>query len=85
MTTETTTIRLDLPVSLKTAVERMAEAGGTSLNQFLVTAAAEKLSAIETADAFFAARKGRGDVDAAVRFLTRAGGEPPHPGDEKPE
>lgn len=85
MTTETTTFSLQLPVSLKAAVERMAAADGTSMNQFLVMAAAEKLSAIQTAEAFFAEHKGRGDPDAAIRFLTRPDGLPPQMGDERPE
>jgi hypothetical protein len=49
-----------LPVSLKAAVERMARAEGTSMNQFLVMAAAEKLTAIQTAETYFAARRGAG-------------------------
>ena len=55
------------------------------MNQFLVMAAAEKLSAIQTVETFFAERRGRGDVDAAVRFLSRAGGEPPRSGDAIPD
>ena len=61
-----------------------AKAEGTSTNQFLAMAAAEKLAAMQTADSFFAERKGRGDKDAAIRFLMRAGGEPPRPWDEMP-
>jgi len=85
MTTKVTTFPLRLPLSLKAAVERMAAADGASMNQFLVVAAAEKLSAIETAEAFFAARKGHGDIDAAIRFLSRSGGEPPRSEDELPD
>ena len=85
MTTKVTTFSLRLPLSLKAAVEKLAEADGTSMNQFLVMAAAEKLTAMRTAEAFFAERKGRGDRDAAIRFLTRAGGEPPRPEDAPPE
>jgi hypothetical protein len=47
--------------------------------------AAERLTAMRTAEAFFAERKGRGEKDAAIRFLTRAGGEPPRPGNELPD
>ena len=54
------------------------------MNQFLVMAAAEKLTAIKTAEAFFAERKGRGDKEAAMRFLARNGGEKPRAGDELP-
>ena len=41
---------LRLPVSLKRSVEQVARDDGTSLNQFIVTAVAEKLSALKTAD-----------------------------------
>jgi hypothetical protein len=85
VTTKVTTFSLRLPLSLKAAVEKLAAADGTSMNQFLVMAAAEKLTAMRTAEAFFAERKGRSDKAAAIRFLTRAGGEPPHPGDELQE
>jgi len=85
MTTKVSTFSLRLPVSLKSAVEKLAAADGTSMNQFLVMAAAEKLTAIQTTEAFFAVRKGRANRDAAIRFLTRPGGEPPQAGDELPE
>ena len=84
MTTRVSTFSLRLPISLKAAVEKLAAADGTSMNQFLVMAAAEKLSAITTAEAFFADRKGRGDPEAAIRFLTRQGGETPRPEDKLP-
>jgi hypothetical protein len=60
----------------------MAEADGTSMNQFLVMAAAEKLAAIQTAETYFAALRGRGDLSEALAFLSRPGGEPPRSGDE---
>ncbi len=82
MTTRVSTFPLRLPVSLKAALEKLAADEGTSINQLLVMAAAEKLASIKTAEAFFAERKGRGDPEAAIRFLTRPGGEPPGFGDE---
>ncbi len=85
MTTDLATVSLKLPRSLKAAVEKLAKADGTSVNQFLVMAAAEKLTAMQTAEAFFAERKGRGNKEAAMRLLRRAGGEPPRSGDERPE
>ncbi len=84
MTTEVTTVSLDLPVSLKAAVEKLAMAHGTTMNQFLVMATAEKLGAMQATDAFFAERKGRGDKAAAIRLLRRVGGEPPREGDALP-
>ena len=53
------------------------------LNQFIVCAVAEKLSALKTAD-YFAERAARGDIAEALRLLRRPGGEPPRPGDEVP-
>ena len=42
MTTKVATFPLRLPVSMKAALEKIAERDGTSMNQFLVIAAAEK-------------------------------------------
>ena len=81
MTTKVSTFALRLPQSLKAAVERMAQADGTSMNQFLVVAAAEKLSAIHTAEAYFAKRRGLGNAEEALAFLSRPGGEPPREDD----
>jgi hypothetical protein len=78
------TFSLRLPLSLKAAVERLAVADGTSMNQFLVMAAAEKVATIQTAEEFFAARKKRGDAAAALAFLRDGSGEEPEPGDALP-
>jgi hypothetical protein len=43
---------------------------------------AEKLAAIQTAETYFAAFRGRGDLNEALAFLSRTGGEPPRPEDE---
>ncbi len=74
---------LRLPASLKKAVEELAREDGTTLNQFIVSAVAEKLSALKTAD-YFTGRAARADVEAALRILNRSGGEAPQPGDERP-
>ena len=76
------TYPLRLPRSIKAAAEKIAREEGVSLNQFVATAVAEKLSAMNTA-AFFAERAERADMDAFRRILTRRGGEPPRPGDER--
>ncbi len=82
MTPKVSTFPLRLPLSLKSAVERIAAADGTSMNQFLVMAAAEKISAMQTAETYFAALRGKGNAEQAVAFLTRPGGETPRAGDE---
>jgi hypothetical protein len=77
-----TTYPLRLPRSIKAAVEKIAKEEGVSLNQFVATAVAEKLSAMNTA-AFFAERARRADIAEFRKILTRRGGEAPRPGDER--
>lgn len=84
MTTKTTTYPLRLPVSIKAEAEKVAASEGTSLNQFVATAVAEKLAVLRTAD-YFAQRKGRVDWEAFERLMSRSGGEAPRSGDEMPE
>ena len=81
--TEATTYPLRLPRSLKRAVERQSEEDGTSINQFVATAVAEKLSALQTA-AFFVDRKARADFKSFDKLMKRRGGTPPRAGDEMP-
>jgi hypothetical protein len=72
---------LRLPTSLKRELEKLAREDGTSLNQLIVTAVAEKLSALRTAD-FFEERRKRADVGAAIEVMSRERGETPRSGDE---
>jgi putative PIN family toxin of toxin-antitoxin system len=53
-------------------------------DEMVLEAAAEKLSAITTAEAFFSDRKGRANHKAAIQFLTRTGGEAPGTDDQLP-
>ena len=76
MTTRVAAFPLRLPVSIKAAVEKISERDGTSMNQFLVIAAAEKIAAMET-ESFFMERRERADDEAFLRILNRKGGEPP--------
>lgn len=80
MTTRVSTFPLRLPVSMKKALEEIAERDGTSMNQFLVIAAAEKISAMET-ERFFEERRKRADDAAFLRILNREGGDAPRPDD----
>jgi hypothetical protein len=70
-----------LPQSLKDAVERLSREDRTSINQFVTTAVAEKVSALQTAH-FFTDRKARADFKAFDRIMNRKGGKPPREGDE---
>lgn len=76
MTAKTQTFPLRLPKSLKDAVEKVAREDGASVNQFVVTALAEKLSALKTAEVF-SERKARANFDAFDRIMSRKGGQPP--------
>lgn len=75
------TYPLRLPHSLKREVERRAQEDGTSVNQFVATAVAEKLAAMNTAT-FFADRRSRADFKAFDRIMRRKGGEPPRADDK---
>ena len=68
---------LRLPISLKAGAEKVAREDGSTLNQFIVSAVAEKLSALKTAD-YFAERAKRGDLAAALAMLNRVGGQAPN-------
>ena len=84
MTTKISTYPLRLPASIKAEAERLAAADGTSLNQFVASAVAQKVAALRTAS-YFAERRERADWDAFDRLMARQGGEPPRPGDEQKE
>jgi uncharacterized protein (DUF1778 family) len=73
---------LRLPKSLKAGIEKAAKADGVSFNQFMVSAAAEKLSALQTAD-YFMARAARGSLSRFDEIMARQGGQAPIAGDER--
>ena len=77
---QSTVYPLRMPSSLKQAVREVSRRDGTSINQFVNTAVAEKLSAMRTAE-FFAERGTQADIEAARRLLRRRGGQPPDPSD----
>ena len=80
MKKQTTTYLLRLPASLKAAVAEISREDGTSMNQFMATAVAEKVSAMKTAE-LLATRGAEADVEAARRLLRRNGGQRPEPED----
>ena len=78
---KTSTYPLRLPKSLKDQVSKVAKRDGTSINQFIAIAVAEKISAMET-ERFFSERAQKADMEAFREILFRPGGEPPRTGDE---
>ena len=83
MKKQTVTYPLRLPASLKAAVAEISKEDGTSINQFVTTAVAEKISAMKTAE-FFTSRRANANIKTARRILRRKGGQPPEPEDRLP-
>lgn len=79
--TKAAVYQLRIPKSVKAAVARCAERDGISMNQFMATAVAEKISVLATID-LFEDRAARADYESFDRIMTRKGGEPPRKGDE---
>ena len=77
------TYPLRLPKSLKDKVAKVAKRDGSSMNQFITIAVAEKISVLET-EQFFLNKMNEADMDAFRSLLFRSGGEPPRAGDELP-
>jgi hypothetical protein len=69
-------LSLRLPESLHKQVKELAKQEGVSINQFITTALAEKLSALMTQD-YLGARAERGDREAFERALANVPDVPP--------
>lgn len=72
---------LQLPQSLKETAARLAQEDGVSLNQWIVSAVAQKIGAVETAADFLKARAGTAKRGGLMAFLDRAPDTPPMPKD----
>jgi uncharacterized protein (DUF1778 family) len=74
------TYPLRLPKSLKDALDAASKRDGTSINQFVAMAVAEKISALETAE-FFSVRQQQADYEKFDALMNRSGGQAPIKGD----
>jgi hypothetical protein len=72
---------LSAPQSILEAARQAARRDGVSLNQFINTALAEKVAALET-EALFTRRAERADRARFLDVLERLGRESPRSGDE---
>lgn len=81
--TKTSNYALRLQASLLDEVKRIAEAEGTTVNQFINVAVAEKAAALRT-ERYFAERRSRANLKEFRRVLKKAGSEAPRAGDELP-
>ncbi|EGV15812.1 MULTISPECIES: hypothetical protein [Thiocapsa] len=71
---------LRLPESLFAYARQVAEEEQVSMNQFFVTAIAEKVSALKT-ETYFRERQARGDLAAFDVWLAASPDVPPEAGD----
>ncbi|MFY9226563.1 MAG: hypothetical protein WAQ98_28065 [Blastocatellia bacterium] len=79
----TSNYALRLQSSLLEEVRKIAQEEGTTINQFINVAVAEKLSALKTEE-YFKSRAAKGDRAAFRRILDKVGTEEPREGDELP-
>lgn len=77
----TSTFPLRLPRSIKAAVAKVSKQDGTSINQFIATAVAEKLAVMD-AETFFKSRQARADLKKYDVVMKRRGGLALRDGDE---
>ena len=73
---------LRVPESLFAYARKVAEEEQVSMNQFFVTAIAEKISALKT-EAYFRRRQARGELAAFDAWPDASPDAAPAPGDEK--
>jgi len=78
------TYPLKLPASIKAAAARLAKEDGVSLNQWIASAVAQKVGAVETASEFFRRRAGGTGPDDLHAILGLVPDREPDPGDELP-
>lgn len=75
---------LELPASIKSAAEQLARAEGVSLDEWIASAVAQKIGAVETAE-FFRRRAGDAKLEDLHALLALAPDRAPDPSDELPE
>ncbi len=78
------TLSLRLPESLHERARQLAEREGTSINQLIATALAEKISALDTLS-YLEDRAARGSREAYLEVLSRVPSDAPTEGDEMPD
>ncbi|MGD0293676.1 MAG: toxin-antitoxin system HicB family antitoxin [Terracidiphilus sp.] len=76
------TIPIKLPPSLGNAARKLAEEDGVTLNQWVSLAVAQKISSVETAEAFFKRRSQGAEQVDFLEILHNAPDRAPDPGDE---
>ena len=78
------TYPLKLPASIKEAAARLAKADGVSLNQWIASAVAQKVGAVDTAADFLKRRAGIASAADFSAVLDRVPAATPEADDELP-
>ena len=78
------TLSIRIPDSLHRKIKELASEDGYSMNQFLISAAAEKLASLDTID-YLRERSERSDRKALDKVLAKIPDIAPDEGDELPE
>ena len=73
---------VNLPASLGNAARKLANEDGVSLSQWVSVAVAQKISSVETAEAFFKCRAQGADQVDFLEILRNAPDRAAEPGDE---
>jgi hypothetical protein len=81
--TNTNNYSLRLQSSVMKELRKIVDEEGTTLNQFINVAVAEKLAALRT-ESYFRERAERASMETFWSILEKAGTEPPRKGDELP-
>ena len=71
------TYPLKLPLSIKAAAARLARQDGVSLNQWIASAVAQKVGAVETAATFLSRRAGEAQPGDLAMLVANAPDVPP--------
>jgi hypothetical protein len=75
------TLSLSIPDSLHERIRELAQQDGISINQFIATAAAEKMAAFLTVE-YLESRAAKGEKSLYLSALERVPDVAPVPGDE---
>ena len=77
-----TALTIRLPDSVHAQIKELAARDGVSVNQFIASAAAEKMASVMTLD-YLRAEAAQGQRADFLAVLDRAPDAPPLPGDER--
>ena len=80
----TSNYALRLQASIMDELRVVVHGEGTTINQFINVAVAEKLAALRT-EAYFQQRAARGNRESFLAILDKAGSDSPRDGDELPK